>query len=123
MPAELAHQKADKHLCVALHRKVRIRLHPFKEPVAALETENYAEITPILQKNIEVGHIMSAPPHIFAPQKLKILADYDVRYCNQRYSLPPHGYCYSHGICWCPQNLFLYSIALGCMCHHVDSPH
>ena len=28
MPAELAHQKADKHLCVALHRKVRIRLHP-----------------------------------------------------------------------------------------------
>ena len=28
MSAELAHQKADKHLCVALHRKVRIRLHP-----------------------------------------------------------------------------------------------
>jgi len=28
MPAELAHQKADKHFCVALHRKVRIRLHP-----------------------------------------------------------------------------------------------
>ena len=28
MPAELAHQKADKHLCVELHRKVRIRLHP-----------------------------------------------------------------------------------------------
>jgi len=25
MPAELAHQKADKHFCVALHRKVRIR--------------------------------------------------------------------------------------------------
>ena len=25
MSAELAHQKADKHLCVALHRKVRIR--------------------------------------------------------------------------------------------------
>ena len=24
MPAELAHQKADKHFCVALHRKVRI---------------------------------------------------------------------------------------------------
>ena len=24
MSAELAHQKADKHLCVALHRKVRI---------------------------------------------------------------------------------------------------
>ena len=28
MPAELAHQKADKHLCVALARKVRIRLRP-----------------------------------------------------------------------------------------------
>jgi len=28
MSVELAHQKADKHLCVALHRKVRIRLHP-----------------------------------------------------------------------------------------------
>lgn len=48
MSVELAHQKADKHLYVALHRKVRIRLHPFKEPVAALETENYAEITPKL---------------------------------------------------------------------------
>ena len=31
MSAELAHQKADKHLCVALHRKVRIRLHPSEE--------------------------------------------------------------------------------------------
>jgi len=28
MSAELAHQKAGKHLCVAHHRKVRIRLHP-----------------------------------------------------------------------------------------------
>ena len=28
MSVELAHQKADKHLCVAHHRKVRIRLHP-----------------------------------------------------------------------------------------------
>jgi len=28
MSAELAHQKADMHFCVALHRKVRIRLHP-----------------------------------------------------------------------------------------------
>ena len=28
MSAELARQKADTHLCVALHRKVRIRLHP-----------------------------------------------------------------------------------------------
>ena len=32
MSAELAHQKADKHLCVALHRKLRIRLHPSTEP-------------------------------------------------------------------------------------------
>lgn len=28
MSAELAHQKADTHLCVAHARKVRIRLHP-----------------------------------------------------------------------------------------------
>ena len=28
MFAELAHKEADTHLCVALHRKVRIRLHP-----------------------------------------------------------------------------------------------
>ena len=32
MSVELAYQKADKHLCVALHRKVRIRLHPFNGP-------------------------------------------------------------------------------------------
>ena len=28
MSAELAHQKADKHFCVAFHRKVRIRFYP-----------------------------------------------------------------------------------------------
>jgi len=28
MSAELAYQKADRLLCVALHRKLRIRLHP-----------------------------------------------------------------------------------------------
>ena len=39
MSAELAHQKAGKHLCVALHRKVRIRLHPS----TALQAEIYAE--------------------------------------------------------------------------------
>ena len=33
MSAELAHQKADKHLCVALARKVRIRLHPSTESI------------------------------------------------------------------------------------------
>ena len=39
MPAELAHQKADKHFCVALHREVRIRLHPFMELQAVLIME------------------------------------------------------------------------------------
>ena len=39
MSAELAHQKADKHLCVALHRKLRIRLHPSM----ALRAEIFAE--------------------------------------------------------------------------------
>ena len=39
MFAELAHQKADKHLCVALHRKVRIRLHPSKEPFAVWQAK------------------------------------------------------------------------------------
>jgi hypothetical protein len=39
LSAELAHQKADKHLCVVLHRKVRIRLHPS----TALQTEIFAE--------------------------------------------------------------------------------
>ena len=28
MSVELARQNADAHFCVALHRKVRIRLHP-----------------------------------------------------------------------------------------------
>ena len=31
MSAELAHLKMDKHLCVALRYKVRIRLHPSTE--------------------------------------------------------------------------------------------
>ena len=39
MSVELAHQKAGKHLCVALHRKVRIRLHPYM----ALQAEIYAK--------------------------------------------------------------------------------
>lgn len=33
MSAELAYQKADKHLCVVLHRKLRIRLHPSTESI------------------------------------------------------------------------------------------
>jgi hypothetical protein len=39
MSAELAHPKADKHLCVALYRKVRIRLHPSM----VLQVEIHAE--------------------------------------------------------------------------------
>ena len=39
MSAELAHQKEDKHLCVASARKVRIRLHPSM----ALQAEIFAE--------------------------------------------------------------------------------
>ena len=39
MSAELALQKADTHLCVALVRKVRIRLHPSM----ALRAEIFAE--------------------------------------------------------------------------------
>ena len=47
MSAELAHQKADKHLCVALHRKVRIRLHPS----TALQAEIFAEYCHIKRKD------------------------------------------------------------------------
>jgi len=36
MSAELAHQKADNHLCVALHHKVRIRLHPSMELIRGI---------------------------------------------------------------------------------------
>lgn len=39
MSAELAHQKADKHLCVAFHRKVRIRLHPYKEHICGIHKQ------------------------------------------------------------------------------------
>ena len=46
MPAELAHQKADKHLCVELHRKVRIRLHPSKEPVCGIASKNLCRMLP-----------------------------------------------------------------------------
>jgi len=47
MSAELAHQKADKHLCVAFHRKVRIRLHPSM----ALQVEIFAEYCHIKRKD------------------------------------------------------------------------
>jgi hypothetical protein len=49
-----------------------VRLHPFKEPVAALETENYAEITPILQKKTLRSDILC--PHLpisLPPRNLK----------------------------------------------------
>ena len=47
MSAELAHQKADKHLCVALHTKVRIRLHPSM----ALRAEIHGECFHIKRKD------------------------------------------------------------------------
>ena len=40
MSAELAHQKADMHLYVALHRKVRIRLHPSIEHNCGIASKN-----------------------------------------------------------------------------------
>ena len=51
MSAELAHQKADKHLCVALRHKVRIRLHPSM----ALQAEILAEYCHFKRK----GHSFS----------------------------------------------------------------
>ncbi len=39
MPAELALQKADTHLFVALARKVRIRLHPSKEHICGIHKQ------------------------------------------------------------------------------------
>ncbi len=40
MSAELAHQRANKHLCVVVHRKVRIRLHPSTEPNCGIASDN-----------------------------------------------------------------------------------
>ena len=51
MPVELAHQKADKHLCVALRHKVRIRLHPSM----AFQAEIFVEYCHIKRK----GHSFS----------------------------------------------------------------
>ena len=39
MSAELAHQKADKHLCVALHHKERIRLPPSTGTVCGIASK------------------------------------------------------------------------------------
>ena len=50
MPAELALQKADTHLCVALVRKVRIRLHPSMEPVCGIGNKNLCGILPYKEK-------------------------------------------------------------------------
>ena len=47
MSAELAHQKADKHLCVAFHRKLRKRLHPSM----VLQVEIHAECFHIKRKD------------------------------------------------------------------------
>ena len=51
MPAELAHQKADKHLCVALHRKVRIRYTLLRNLIGVYETEICAECSRIKRKD------------------------------------------------------------------------
>jgi hypothetical protein len=51
MSAELAHLKMDKHLCVALRYKVRIRLHPS----VALQAKICAEYSHIKRK----GHSFS----------------------------------------------------------------
>jgi len=51
MSAELAHLKMDKHLCVALRYKVRIRLHPSM----ALQAKICAEYSHIKRK----GHSFS----------------------------------------------------------------
>ena len=47
MSAELAHQKAGKHLCVALHIKVRIRLHPSMELVCRTGSNKGNNVTSI----------------------------------------------------------------------------
>jgi len=47
MSAELAHLKMDKHLCVALRYKVRIRLHPSM----ALQAEICTECSNIKRKD------------------------------------------------------------------------
>jgi hypothetical protein len=50
MSAELAYQKADKHLCVALHRKLRLGYALLWNLFAALETRIYAEYCHIKRK-------------------------------------------------------------------------
>ena len=39
MSAELAHEKADAHFCVALRHKVRIRLHPSTGTVCGMASK------------------------------------------------------------------------------------
>ena len=50
MSAELAHQKADKHFCVALHRKVRISYTLLRNIFAAF----------INRSNSKTGKLMHA---------------------------------------------------------------
>ena len=50
MSAELAYQKADKHLYVALHHKVRIRLHPSMESDCGIGNRNLCGILPYQEK-------------------------------------------------------------------------
>ena len=53
MSAELAHQKVDKHLCVALHRKVRIRLRPSMALQAGICAE-CCHVKRITKSNMEI---------------------------------------------------------------------
>ena len=52
MPAELALQKADTHLCVALVRKVRIRLHPSMESNWGIGNRNLCRMFPYQEKRL-----------------------------------------------------------------------
>ena len=40
MFVELAHKKENMQFCVALHRKLRIRLHPSTEPICGIASNN-----------------------------------------------------------------------------------
>ena len=55
MSAELAHQKSGKHLCVALHRKLRIRLHPSIEAVCGIASNKAVFLIDFNQVEVHVS--------------------------------------------------------------------
>ena len=60
MSAELAHQKADKHLCVALRHKVRIRLHPSTALTKSdMEIQRYNRLKIVLAEKERTGTWLS----------------------------------------------------------------